>query len=268
MRIRTIKPEWLDDETLVLASPEARVLSIALILLADDYGNGRANPVVLAGRVFPGKVPEVLANALAELVATRFAVLYVVGGQQYFAIRNWDKHQKVDKPGKPQVPPLPAESLANDSLAKVPENVAKIPAALATDQDQDQDQDGKGSRAREALPLLGVVMTAFARRHETETRSAFQEHHKVAWPKVVTWLVATAALRKLEPAAFAEQVIGHWFADPWVREQRFPVSHFGRNFERYSDAAPARASPQRGQAKAASHADFERIVAEGSDVGI
>ena len=40
-RIRSIKPEWLEDERMVMASSDARVLSIALILMADDYGNGR-----------------------------------------------------------------------------------------------------------------------------------------------------------------------------------------------------------------------------------
>lgn len=104
-RIRTIKPEWLDDERLALASAEARVLSVALMLLADDYGNGRANEVLLSGRVFPRERSlETLANALAELVSTSFVQLYEVDGQQYFSIRNWRKHQRVDKPGKPRVP--------------------------------------------------------------------------------------------------------------------------------------------------------------------
>ena len=41
MRIRTIKPEWLEDERLALASPPARVMSVALICMADDFGRGR-----------------------------------------------------------------------------------------------------------------------------------------------------------------------------------------------------------------------------------
>lgn len=103
-RIRTVKPEWLDDELLALASSDARVLSIALVLLADDYGNGRANEVMLAGRVFPGKPPEVLAKAIEELASIRYLILYEVDGQRYFSIRSWKKHQKVDKPGRPRVP--------------------------------------------------------------------------------------------------------------------------------------------------------------------
>ncbi len=126
-RIRSIKPEWLEDERMALASPEARVRSIALMLLADDYGNGRASRVMLAGQVFPGKVPETLAKALDEL-ARWFVQLYEVDGQSYFNIRNWEKHQKVDKPGKPRVPPPSA-------------TLAKVPETLATDRDLDQDHE-------------------------------------------------------------------------------------------------------------------------------
>lgn len=143
MRIRTVKPEWLDDEALVLASADARVLSIALILLADDYGNGRANVAVLSGRVFPGKVPETLANALAELAKARFVVLYEADGQRYFSIRNWSKHQKVDKPGKPQVPGF-------TDFAKAIEAPENIRETLATDQDQE------GTRKRPGADLAGA----------------------------------------------------------------------------------------------------------------
>lgn len=121
-RIRSVKPEWLLDERMALASSEARVLSIALILLADDYGNGRAGRIQLAGQVFPGKPLETLAKALEEL-ATWFVTLYEVDGQHYFSIRGWAKHQKVDKPGKPRVP-LPSEA-----LEKVPESVENVRAS-------------------------------------------------------------------------------------------------------------------------------------------
>jgi hypothetical protein len=102
-RIRSIKPEWLEDERMALASAEARVLSIALLLLADDHGRGRASRTMLLGRVFPGKAPDTLAKALEEL-AGWFVRFYELDGQSYFEIKNWEKHQKVDKPGKPRVP--------------------------------------------------------------------------------------------------------------------------------------------------------------------
>lgn len=103
-RIRSVKPEWLEDELLVALSSDARVLSIALILLADDYGNGRGGELYLASRVFPGRQTKVLRAALDELVGMRYVALYEIEGQRYFSVRNWRKHQRVQNPGKPLVP--------------------------------------------------------------------------------------------------------------------------------------------------------------------
>lgn len=149
MRIRTIKPEWLDDERLVLASPEARVLSIALIILADDYGNGRANRTILAARVFPGSRDprETLASAIETLAGAGFIDLYEVDGQSYYSIRNWAKHQKVDHPSKPQVPGKPAVS---ESSRDSRETIASPRESLALDQDQDQEWTSKGEERTHA----------------------------------------------------------------------------------------------------------------------
>lgn len=137
-RIRSIKPEWLEDELMSAASSDARVLSIALILMADDYGNGRCHKANVAGRVFPSSCdsPEALLRtytrfeeALREVCAMRFAGVYQVGGQHYFTIRKWQEHQKVNHPGKPLVP-SPPEDFWNSSCEPL--------ASLLPDQDQDQ----------------------------------------------------------------------------------------------------------------------------------
>lgn len=125
-RIRSIKPEWLEDELLAAASDEARVLSVALILMADDYGRGRASAAAIATGAWRYQLErddgehtrETLARAsraLRELVAIRFVTVYEVAGQRYFEIRNWQKHQKVDRPSKPRIPEPPAQETAEIS---------------------------------------------------------------------------------------------------------------------------------------------------------
>ncbi len=106
-RIRSVKPEWLDDEALQESSGDARALSVALMLLADDDGNGRGGEVHLHARVFPGKPVKVYREAMARLIEIRYVSLYKVDGQTFFHIRNFLKHQKIDKPGKGKVPPPP-----------------------------------------------------------------------------------------------------------------------------------------------------------------
>jgi hypothetical protein len=128
-RIRTVKPEWLEDELLAAASDEARTLSIGLLLIADDYGNGRASIATIAAKVWPYQLerddgahaPETLAKAsraFRELLAMRFIGTWTESGQTYFAIRNWKRHQKVDKPGKPLVPERPADLFADSRRSR------------------------------------------------------------------------------------------------------------------------------------------------------
>jgi hypothetical protein len=129
-RIRSIKPEWLEDEGLLRAGSDARVLSVALLLLADDYGRGRYIPESMAGQVFAfSREPlDNFREAFASLSRMGFARTYEVRQQQYFEIVNWEKHQRVDKPGKPRVPaPLHALEKVPGGLANPQETVAPDP---------------------------------------------------------------------------------------------------------------------------------------------
>ena len=156
MRIRTIKPEWLDDDRLVEAGSDARVLSIALILMADDYGRGRLNHAA-AGRVFP-LCPENFRESLARLSGW-FLSEYEVRGQRYFQIVNWDKHQKVDKPGKPHVPsPEEAEKHEEEQHSRGSrEGHGKIIETLALDLDPDLDPDLYPREADDAGKPTGLA---------------------------------------------------------------------------------------------------------------
>lgn len=120
-RIRTIKPEWRTDEKLGACSDAARVLSVALITMADDYGRGRGSLAIIAAETWACELAkddgahasETLAKAsraLRELVEMEYVDLYEVRGQRYFVLRNWRGHQKVDHPGRPIVPPPDSES--------------------------------------------------------------------------------------------------------------------------------------------------------------
>lgn len=152
-RIRSVKPEWLDDEKLSHASLAARVLSIGLILIADDHGRGRGHPIDIGAAVFKAEPNprEVAAAALKELVEIEYIVTYTVRGQSYFAIRTWARHQRVDKPGPPRVPkpeeadgsPSSGDATTKTSTEdKIRERVANPPERLATDLDL---RSGSGS---------------------------------------------------------------------------------------------------------------------------
>lgn len=145
MRIRTIKPEWLEDERMAEASSDARVLSIALILLADDAGRGRLNRAT-AARCFPAD-PVTFDRAFAELSGW-FVERYEVRGQGYYAIVNWSKHQRIDKPSKPRTPE-PEEIIQNASDS---ENVDTKPAPQEIAPNGDTRESSRETRESLASP--------------------------------------------------------------------------------------------------------------------
>ncbi len=157
-RIRSIKPEILDDAVTAGLSDSAFRLFIAIIVLADDYGRLRAEPGWLRGQVFWNRDinPANFSKALDELVP--LVTFYTVDGQRYAEIRNWGKHQRVDKPGKPKVPPNPGHSReSRETPARVSggcrESLAPdLDMDMEGDQEREQEQEPKPTAARDERP--------------------------------------------------------------------------------------------------------------------
>lgn len=105
-RIRTIKPEILTDEKTVDLTDSAWRLWVSMWLIADDQGNLGISENVLIGQVFPTpkKGRPKVGNLLDELERFGFILRYTCRGQTYANIPGWEKHQKINKPGKPRVP--------------------------------------------------------------------------------------------------------------------------------------------------------------------
>lgn len=147
-RIRSIKPELLEDERTARLSHVEWRLFVSLLLLADDYGNLRAAPERILGAALWAHLREDVARILDSLVAASLLILYDVAGQRYAHINGWDKHQKVDHPGKPLCPAL------SDGSRVLREGIAKSPEGVAPDQDLDPDL---GSGPSLSLPSRGSV---------------------------------------------------------------------------------------------------------------
>lgn len=139
-RIRSLKPELLDDAKAGRLSDGAWRLWISSFLLADDHGNLRADPQQLAGQVFWGS-PRTAANVgelLRELAEGRLLFLYEVNGQEYAHIPGWAKHQRVDNAGKPRCPKPDEGVEVRRESPRVSANVGDLPPdhrPPTTDQD-------------------------------------------------------------------------------------------------------------------------------------
>jgi hypothetical protein len=106
MRIRSIKPEFWESESLGRVSREARLLFIGLFSCCDDHGRARASSRLLASRLYPydDDALKKLPAWIEELEKERCIRLYKVNGESYLDIPKWLNHQKIDKPSASKLP--------------------------------------------------------------------------------------------------------------------------------------------------------------------
>jgi len=112
MRIRSIKPEFWESESLGSVSREARLLFVGLFTCCDDSGRTRASSRLLASRLFPydNDAVKLLPKWLDELRAKGCVRLYQVDGESYLDIPKWLTHQKIDKPSASKLPEFREDS--------------------------------------------------------------------------------------------------------------------------------------------------------------
>jgi len=105
-RIRSIKPEFPQSESMGRVSRDARLLFVQLWCICDDHGRTRAASRMLASLLFPydDDAPNLIDGWLNELVREGCVRVYEHDGGRFLEIPNWLKHQKIDKPSKQQFP--------------------------------------------------------------------------------------------------------------------------------------------------------------------
>lgn len=110
MRIRSIKPEFWESESLGRVSREARLLFIGLFSCCDDVGRARASSRLLASRLYPydDDAFKKLPGWISELEKQGCIRLYQVDGEAYLDIPKWQNHQKIDKPSTSKLPSFDA----------------------------------------------------------------------------------------------------------------------------------------------------------------
>jgi hypothetical protein len=107
-RIRSIKPEFCESESIGRLTLGARLLFLHLFTIVDDDGRARAAPRMLVGHLYPYDDDvgiDDIEQWLAELEAQEHIRSYEVNGSQYLEIINWAKHQKIDHKTASKLPP-------------------------------------------------------------------------------------------------------------------------------------------------------------------
>lgn len=107
-RIRSIKPEFWTDEDLSELPPETHMLAAALLNHADDEGYFKANPRLVQATCCPLREDSTsIRRSLDELSRVGYIRLYEgPDGKRYGLIRNFTRHQKIDRPSPSKISPM------------------------------------------------------------------------------------------------------------------------------------------------------------------
>lgn len=120
-RIRSLKPEAFESETLALVSVYAERTFYGMSTHADDRGRLADKPAVINGKLWavrserePHSAKD-LEDELQQLEAVGLICRYVgCDGKSYLHLVTWDDHQRVDKPGKPRTPRCPVHQVDDE----------------------------------------------------------------------------------------------------------------------------------------------------------
>lgn len=123
-RIRTIKPEFPQSESMGRISREARLCFVLLWTVCDDAGRTRGSSRMLASLLYPydDDAPSLIDAWIGELEREHCVVRYSSEGDTYIEVCNWLKHQRIDNASRPKFPGPIEGSLI---LARVPDPLDK-----------------------------------------------------------------------------------------------------------------------------------------------
>lgn len=129
MRIRTIKPEFYQDEDLSRVPRNVRLLAAALITWADDEGYFQSHPALIAGSLFPfdEDAKEFVSDGLKRLAEVGFVELFE--GSIGF-LPGFVRHQRINRPTPSRLKPK----------ALIPINSVRTHGGLS----EDSPTEGKG----------------------------------------------------------------------------------------------------------------------------
>jgi hypothetical protein len=157
-RIRTIKPEFPQSESMGKVSREARLCFVLLWTLADDAGRLRGNPKMLASLLYPydDDAADLIESWLADLAVNHCIARYAVGGNSYIQICAWRDHQKIEKPSASRIPPPTPEQ--SGLFANVLDDSH---ADQGEDQGVDQGEEGAEASSPPAVSIPLVDKTEY-----------------------------------------------------------------------------------------------------------
>jgi hypothetical protein len=243
-RIRTIKPEFPQSETIGKLSREARLLFVQLFTIVDDAGRSRAAPRMLASLLYPydDDAHGLIDRWLDELAGNGAIRRYEIRGAHYLEIAKWLEHQKIDRPSPSRIPapassdaPPPVEPSSDAHLFHVKPSNAREEAASVREASRALDAESGPGEEGTLTPAAPVAARApehsfdefwkaYPRRDGPNPRSPAERKFDALVSGGVDPAMMIAAVRKLAVDEAAKNNIGSRFipqAMTWLSQQRW-----------------------------------------------
>ena len=175
MRIRTIKPEFWRNEDLASVSPEAALLAIGLLNMADDEGYFNANPKLISSMIFPIRdLSGSITVLIQELSEIGYLKLYEgTDGKKYGSVVNFSAHQVINKKKPSRI----------RELCGVPYDYRTATVPVPTER-KGKEGNGKERNTRFARPSVDDVADYCAERNNGINPQAFVDYYEANGWKV------------------------------------------------------------------------------------
>jgi hypothetical protein len=210
MRIRSIKPEFWRSEDIARLPKDVRLLFIGLWSYVDDNGVGVDDYRQIAADLFalddnPVEARNFVRDGLATLSRALLITRYEDCGKPFLFITSWDKHQRVDRPGKQRYN-RPEDAVTSDNSSE------GTLFDISSRQSREGVATGEGEKGR---------------RGEGENPSGAPAETTPPGPKVAK-TPPTADADEVEPLG-TQQIVGAWIDACRKRPPQRVIGHISRD---------------------------------------
>ena len=256
-RRRMIDPNIWESEDYAQLGVLAKLVFIGMISNADDEGRGRASAVYLRSKVFPYDESirsQDVSDALDEISSSLSVMFYRLNGNEYYAMRNWKKWQRVDKPQPSNIPPYDV------SICEMMRNSRSVSEA------EEGCNDANGDESESFPTDSGLAPEQFPPKRKEEKEKRKEEEYRAAGARVISFLNEKAGTDFRTDGKSSMRLIAARLSEGYTQEQMQqvivrkcdewngtqmqnflrPETLFGEKFEGYvnqKDGVSARGAP-------------------------
>jgi hypothetical protein len=227
-RIRTIKPEFTQDEELSSLPAETHLLAAGLLCHSDDDGYFNANPRLVKAAVFPLREPSLsIHDMLTQLVNIGFIRLGTAADAKHYGhVVKFTEHQRVNRPTPSKIKTLQIQWIDSVSThgglseSSLPERKGKEGKGINPSSEQNgcSDQERTSSKTKKREPTAEAVRLAALLKEEI---SRNKPDFKFDDGQESSWAITADRMLRLDsrkPEEVAELI-------RWVQRDEFWMSN-------------------------------------------